>query len=68
MDMAKNVTFAHELLLDLMLKISIKFNIFACLVPYDRFLMGQMYQFHCLQEFRKQLKILSVKSLFLIAS
>ena len=66
--MAKNVAFAHVLLLDLVLKIYIKFNILTCLVPYDRFLMGQVYQFHCLQEFWKQLKILSVRSLFLIAS
>ena len=62
MDIAKNVTFAHVLLLNLMLKISIKFNIQICLVPYDRFLMGQVYQFHCLQEFWKLLKILSVRS------
>ena len=68
MDMAKNVTFAHVLLLAAMLKISIKFNILTCLVPYDPFLMGQVSQFHCLQEFWKQLKILSVRSLCLIAS
>ena len=36
-NMAKNVTFAHVLLLDSMLKISIKFNILTCLVPYDYF-------------------------------
>ena len=35
--MAKNVTSAHVLLLDSMLKISIKFNILTCLVPYDYF-------------------------------
>ena len=48
MDMAKNVTFAHVLLLASMLKISKKFNILTCLVPCDPFLMGQVYQFHCL--------------------
>ena len=37
MDMAKNVTFAHVLLLDSMLKISIKFNILTCFVLYDYF-------------------------------
>ena len=40
--MAKNVTFAHVLLMGTMLKISIKFNILTCLVPCDRFLMGQV--------------------------
>ena len=68
MDIEKNVTFAHVLFLYLMSKISIKFNILACLVHYDRFLMDQIFQFHCLQEFWKQLKILSVKTLGLIAS
>ena len=51
MDNVKNVTFTHVLLLDSMFKISIKFNIKTCLVPYDRFLMVQVYQFHCLQKF-----------------
>ena len=41
MDMAKNVTFANVLLLASMLKISIKFNILTCLVPYDPFHMGR---------------------------
>ena len=37
-------------------KISIKFNILTCLVLCDRFLMSQVSQFHCLQEFWKQLE------------
>ena len=68
MDMAKKVTFAHELLLASMFKISIKFNTLTCLVPYDPFLMAQVTQFHYLHEFWKQLKILLVRSLCLIAS
>ena len=36
--MAKNVTFAHALLMGTMLKISIKFNILNCFVPCERFL------------------------------
>ena len=61
--MARNVTFAHELLIRTILKISIKFNILTSLVLCDRFLMGQVFQFHCLQECWKQLKVsVSVKS------
>ena len=51
--MAKNFTFTHVLLLDSMLKISIKFNIETCFAPYNQFLMSQVYQFHYLQEFLK---------------
>ena len=47
-DMAKNITFAHVLLMGTMLKISIKFNILTCLVPCDQFFMGQVSQFHSL--------------------
>ena len=66
--MAKNVTFARVLLMDIMLKISIKFNILTCLVPCDRFFMGQVSKFHGFQEYWKRLNILSVRSLGLIAS
>ena len=64
----KEFTFANVLLVGTMLKISLKFNNLYCLVPCDRFLMGQVFQLHCLQECWKQLKILSVRSLGLIAS
>ena len=65
--LSKNVTFTHVLLMGTMLIISIKFNIVTCLVPCDRFFMDQVSQFHCLQECWKQLKILSVRSLGVIA-
>ena len=38
--MAKNVTFAHVLLMGTMLKISTKLNILTCLVSCDQFLIG----------------------------
>ena len=66
--MAENNAFAQVLLMGTMLKISIKINIQTCLVPCEQFLMGQMFQFHCLQECSKQSNILSVISLGLIAS
>ena len=65
--MAKNASFAHALLMGTMLKISIKFNIRTCLVPCNEFHVGQVTQFHSVQECWKQLKILSVRRLGLIA-
>ena len=66
--MARNVAYAYVLLMGTMLKLSIKLNIPTCLVPCDRFLIGLVSQFHCLQECWRPLKILSVKSLGLLVS
>ena len=65
--MAKNVAFAH-VVAGFNVENKHKIHYSNLFVPYDLFFMGHMHVFHCLREFWKQLKILSVRSPCQIAS